>query len=68
MTDGMGLGDVESKDLSFLLCDVGVVAAYARCAPVSSVSSASVISLVGVSVANANFIYVSILLWQRQNK
>ena len=38
MTDGMGLGDVESKDLSFLLCDVGVVAADARCAPVSSVS------------------------------
>ena len=31
MTDGMGLGDVESKDLSFLLCDVGVVAADARC-------------------------------------
>ena len=53
-------------DLSVLLCDVG--AADARCAPVSSVSAAPVISLVGVSVANANFIYVSILLWQRQNK
>ena len=51
---------------SVLLC--GVVDADARCAPVSSVSSAPVISLVGVSVANANFIYVSILLWQRQNK
>ena len=56
-------------DLSFLLCGVG--AAEARCAPVLQCPQcllAPVISMVGVSVANANFIYVSILLWQRQNK
>ena len=56
-------------DLSFLLYGVG--AADARCAPVLQCPQcllAPVISMVGVSVANANFIYVSILLWQRQNK
>ena len=31
-------------------------------------AGSSDLSMVGVSVANANFIYVSILLWQRQNK